>query len=901
MQQPLWFAEPLEPRVFLSATNSISLDTNATGVSGALLRLAQTAASPVVGQPQSSSIGSLLFDKTGRVGVRITATDVAALSAPLASLGFIQSASEPNLHFVEGYLPVSAIDSINNLTADGLMGVLPIYKPLTSAGSVDSEGDAILEADRTRAATGNTGAGVTVGVLSDSYNNLGTAAADVTSGDLPSNVNVLQDNTGGGTDEGRAMLQIVHDIAPGANLAFATADISEAGFAQNIINLAKPVAQGGAGANIITDDITYLDEPFFQDGPLAQAVNTAVTTYKAAYFVSAGNYDTQAYESTNVSFFNTTITGISGSQRSYYNFNPSGTPTAKQSLTLAAGQEMDVILQWDQPFFTVNGVTTNLNFYLLDHSTGAVVASATDNTLAEQEPIQFLGFQNTGASPATYDLVIRKTTGPTPGRIKYVNYGSNDFGDVVFNNFATNSPTVVPHSAAVNAMSVAAAPFYDQRNFESFESEGPATILFDASGNRLASADVRAKPDITAIDGVNNTVLGNDVDGDGSPNFFGTSAAGPHAAAVAALIKAANPTWTPAQIYADLKATADPNIGGSPGNSNFVGAGLIDAYRAVVGAPVAASVGFNDGFETGFLSQNWQTYTSGSGRSEVLSGNAPSSGSFQLIEDGDLTSGFVFSVPQLSEAILHVNLASVANAALSFDEKSFANSFETTQIMPAMFIGHGNYDGVSMSVDGAHWYLVQQLTASSTTTAYQTFTANLSAIAAANGLTLTSDTQIKFQHFDPDSLTVPDGGFAFDNVRIALGLNLSGPAIYLKLEADGQHLDIWNNSTGTGPVDQSILLSQVLTIAVTGTGPSESLTIDFTAGDPLVPSGITYTAAAGASLLDIIGDNHGDTFNVTDTAVNFTSSFGPVPIVYNGVTAINLTGGTGNDIFTQSN
>ena len=78
------------------------------------------------------------------------------------------------------------------------------------------------------------------------------------------------------------MLEIVHDLAPGAALGFATAIPDEATFAQNILDLAA------AGCNIIVDDIIYLDESPFQDGPVAQAVNT-VTAAGVLYFSSAGN------------------------------------------------------------------------------------------------------------------------------------------------------------------------------------------------------------------------------------------------------------------------------------------------------------------------------------------------------------------------------------------------------------------------------------------------------------------------------------------------------------------------------------------------------------------------------------------------------------------------------------
>ncbi len=106
----------------------------------------------------------------------------------------------------------------------------------------------------------------------------------MTTGDLPasSSINILEE-PGATTnktcmdfgapyllpygDEGRAMMQIVQDVAPGAKLAFHTAVESEADFANGIQALVN------AGAQVIADDVTYFDEPFFQDGLLSQAAN----------------------------------------------------------------------------------------------------------------------------------------------------------------------------------------------------------------------------------------------------------------------------------------------------------------------------------------------------------------------------------------------------------------------------------------------------------------------------------------------------------------------------------------------------------------------------------------------------------------------------------------------------
>jgi len=169
-------------------------------------------------------------------------------------------------------------------------------------GAAISEGLAQLQVDDARGAFDLRGKGQTVGVLSDSYDVAGGAATDalddVLSGDLPGPagtcadqqlpVDVLAEGPAEGSDEGRAMLQIVHDLAPHAHLAFATAFESEESFAENIERLARPTAEGGAGAGTIVDDVAWFEEPFFQDGPIAVAIDN-VTAEGVSYLNAAGN------------------------------------------------------------------------------------------------------------------------------------------------------------------------------------------------------------------------------------------------------------------------------------------------------------------------------------------------------------------------------------------------------------------------------------------------------------------------------------------------------------------------------------------------------------------------------------------------------------------------------------
>ncbi len=157
--------------------------------------------------------------------------------------------------------------------------------------------------------------------------------------------------------------------------------------------------------------------------------------------------------------------------------------------------------------------------------------------------------------------------------------------------FDTASGTIFGHANAAGAEAVGAAYFGFTPEFgvsppvvEWFSSAGSTPIFFDASGVPLPTPAVRAKPGIVAPDGVSSTFPG---------LFFGTSAAAPHAAGVAALILEAAGPLPPADVYAALEGTAidmdDPATAGFDVGFDYgTGFGLVDAVLAVdeVVAPV---------------------------------------------------------------------------------------------------------------------------------------------------------------------------------------------------------------------------------------------------------------------------------------------------------------------------
>ena len=521
----------------------------------------------------------------------VASGDANVLKSDLESLGMQEAVAFGRI--VSGQLPISAIPSAAALAS--LRFAQPVAAT-TDVGTVTSQGDTAMRSNVARTTFGVDGSGVKVGVLSDSFNCMGGAAANIANNDL-SPVTVLQEEAGcsSGTDEGRAMLQIVHDVAPGASLLFAAGFNGTASFAANIQALAA------AGAKVIVDDVTLFTQPFFQDGIVAQTVNSVVAG-GVAYFSAAGNRGRQSYESAfrpGDVFPAGAIPSAPGAPSFFggtaHNFNPSGGKDHFQSITIPGQTTVTFSLQWDSPFFSVSGAPgtqNDMDIYLLNASATQVLAAAAFINIGG-DAVELLTFRNTGAVPINLNLMIVKFSGADPGLIKYIRQGA-----ATVNEFDTQSSTVFGHKNAAGAEAVGAAAYFSTPAFgvsppllESFSSSGPTPILFDLAGNRLATPDPRAdKPEIVAPDGADTTFFGTDADGNGFPNFFGTSAAAPHAAAVAALLLHAKPTLTPAGVYGSLERTAiDMRAAGFDNDSGF---GLIQADAAVADAltPLVAAV-----------------------------------------------------------------------------------------------------------------------------------------------------------------------------------------------------------------------------------------------------------------------------------------------------------------------
>lgn len=504
----------------------------------------------------------------------IASKEASGLLADLRQLGLQGGATAGRI--VSGRLPIASIKEAASLSP--LQGMMPSYAR-TQVGSVDSEADSAHRASQVRRTLGVDGSGQKICALSDSYDQDGSAttsaADDIQSGDLPGEgnpegnttpVDVLPDgdNISDGTDEGRAMLQLIHDIAPGAELGFHTAFGGFAGFSSGIRELAD------AGCTVIVDDVILLAEPFYQDGPVANAV-TDVVNDGVPYFSSAGNSGQNSYEAP---FRGSGESGVLSDTSEAHDFSESDLSTdTRQEITISEGGSFQVFsLQWTDPSALVEGSSapdTDIDVALVDKNDNVLAKSINDNAITPFETLEFendgsVDADNDGTADSTFALVIEKAGGPDPEEVKYI-YTGSDF-EV---EGTPNGPTVYGHAMAEEAEATAAAAFFNTAPFnenvesavlESFSSRGGIEVLFDENGNELSTPQSRQKPDIVGTDGVDNTFFGQNLppnlDSDSDPNFFGTSAAAPNVAAIAGLMLQADPSFSPSDVYDRLESTA---------------------------------------------------------------------------------------------------------------------------------------------------------------------------------------------------------------------------------------------------------------------------------------------------------------------------------------------------------
>jgi hypothetical protein len=444
-----------------------------------------------------------------------------------------------------------------------------------NATRFDREGEVAHKADKARDIFHVDGTGIKIGILSTSIDtDQDSLEVAYREGAIKrESLHVIPGQSGKGlgplsTGEGLAMAEIVHALAPGASIYYATADGGQPQMAANIRTLQE------AGCVIIVDDMGYQDDSPFQDGPISRAI-TEVTAKGVLYFSSAGNAGSKKHDT-------------SGTWEG--DFRDGGTSPALvgQLHAFSPGVTVNRVIRPGSPSRRVNlfwadplGRSSNqYNLYVVD-AEGHVLRADTTQQTGRTNPYKFVPDLNAGEG-----IVITKSAEAAPlfmhldtarGRLSIGTDGA-----------------IKGHSAALarNALSVAAIEAFTPPEafsngpnspVEDFSSDGPRRMFFNADGSPITPGNLSStggrvyeKPDITAADGVTTTLPS----GGGLNPFHGTSAAAPHAAAIAALVLSYDRTLKAEQIRDILLKTARPADGGAAHNIT-AGVGIVMAFEAM--------------------------------------------------------------------------------------------------------------------------------------------------------------------------------------------------------------------------------------------------------------------------------------------------------------------------------
>lgn len=644
-------------------------------VSSGLARLAASGVAP--GTPEASraaglpaeGAGSLAVDGSGRVIVELRFESFEAQQAAIAAIQSLVEVRSVGVSApaVSVYATPDLFDDVAALAGvvslePGLLSkhassaALPaeLSAALASSGDPDLSGTscrsipvntaAPLGVDAVQAQYGLDGTGLAVGVISDSYDLGGTkvatdAAQDVLAGALPGPGNpcgyttpvgpILEKNATMFTDEGRAMAQVVHGIAPGARLMFATDGATQTEFADNIQALVDH------GADVIVDDVVQFTEPWFQQGVVAQkiaAIRAQGVLYVAAAqnegsigYLGAGTENiapTGSWESAEyrpgdcfagMAGMMDTALGTTGTEVDCMDFGPAGAPAKGLQVTLDTAPSFELLAQWAEP---VDGRSTVIVPFLLDATGAALPLPTGSGTFDDRTPASYVGYTATTDPTvpsvlADYTLVLARATNvgePATPRVKVIiaiddggvqrlPYAPDEWRDDV-----VIGPVVFAHPADPAVLTSGAAPTFKPESMEPYSGTGPATYYFgpvDRLTHRpadpLLEPRVLVKPDLIGVDYVRTTFFesyysGSPVLPDGY-YFPGTSAAAPGVAAVAALAMQYSPQSTAQQVRDALVSTAVPMptqpVDYGVSDANVWGSGRVFAPAAIAALPAA--------------------------------------------------------------------------------------------------------------------------------------------------------------------------------------------------------------------------------------------------------------------------------------------------------------------------
>lgn len=517
--------------VLFKVTKATGNAAKISSVLGDVLEQSKTSA-----KPSALSNTMVKINNDGAVQAYVQVTDCSkAVIASLQALGLKVELVNARLKTIQGWLPLSALQTVAANPAVTAIKT-PGYRKLR-AGSVMTEGDAVIKANYPRL-SGARGTGVTIGLISDGVDNRASSQA---TGDLPASIDIDPSHPGSG-DAGTALLEIVHDVAPLASLAF-SGPTTSLEFIDSLNYLVTV-----ANCNVIFDDMGFYDQPYFEDGPVAQAVAALPNTI--TYLSAAGNDAQFHYLAT----YTDVDPGNLGGTHDFHAF--SGTDVSMQVL-IPGYSTVEVSLEWNDSW---GHAGDDYDLFLYNQTLTSVLAKSTDAQTGSSNPYEGLFYTNKKSTPVIANILINKFQGAAK-RLEMFVSGAQEI------QFATPAGSIFGHTSLPNVISVGAVSVYAPTTIDSYSSQGSRGIYFP-------TVVTRGVPTLVAPDGVSITGAG------GLPlRFYGTSAAVAHAAGVAALVIGAHPSYTATDVMVNLKNTATDM--GAAGWDTIYGRGMINADAAV--------------------------------------------------------------------------------------------------------------------------------------------------------------------------------------------------------------------------------------------------------------------------------------------------------------------------------
>ncbi|MFA5801319.1 MAG: S8 family serine peptidase [Thermoleophilia bacterium] len=465
----------------------------------------------------ASRRGLNLTDGSVRVVLEssVTTTEIAALVT--AAGGRIETSYE---NLVQAKVPVESIEKI--ASSPGVSYVRPPARPelLTTT----SEGVGVIGATPWQNSALK-GSGVKVAILDAGFAGYTTRVA---AGELPASVTVKSfradgDITGGAEKHGTACAEIVYDVAPDAQLY--------------LVNFQTEVELGNAVNYLVAQGVTVVSASWVFSGSFRGdgqgTIDDMVNNARASgiFWAAASGNQAQMHWS---NYFNDT------DANNWHNY-----ASDDEGNTIAAqeGQNIDVYLTWDR------WPTTDQNYdvYLHRSSDGVMVTSSASTQDGTQAPSESFRYTVPTGQGGNYWIGIYNRSSAGDARFELLCFQ-------YFLQYQTPMGSLGGQPAdATGAMTVGAVP-YNSTTLEDFSSRGP-------------TIDGRVKPDIVAPDKVSTATYG-------AQGFLGTSAAAPHVAGAAAILKGTYPAYTPANIQAYLENNATDT--GIPGRDYWFGSGRLN-------------------------------------------------------------------------------------------------------------------------------------------------------------------------------------------------------------------------------------------------------------------------------------------------------------------------------------